>query len=296
MFNFLTELDPESRADNLCAYREYLLERDGQCDPVARTLSRREALMLRFECGRPLASLDAELFARQFVKYDAALHSSQEMLLLLTLCKLNAAEAYGVNATFHIAMSRVRANADNDTELFVLLEEHYHTRILMSAAREYGIEVAGVFLPPLSLRGLISGLTSVPLDVSRPLVLASELVGTLIFAQAFVRAGEVLADKPELRDRIQERIVEILIDEIGHVSFNQMQLGSWGMFNARRLFPVVALGMRNQAGEWRELGLNTSTDLHWLARVPEEVSRRAFFVRGGARSRGKPAARLSAAE
>jgi hypothetical protein len=277
VINFLSAIEPGARAAHLCAYRDYLLERDGSCDVARRTLSRREEQMQRFEQVAPKASLDAQLFADQYSAFDPTRQTPRDMLLLLTLCKLNAAEAYGVDKSFDLVAERT--GAESEIEQCVMVEEHYHTRILLSSAREFGISVSKSFQPPLNLRGLISGITAVPPGLSRPLVLASELVGTLLFAQTFVRAGEILADRPVLRDLIQERIVEILIDEIGHVTFNQLQLGSFGMFNARRLFPVVALGLSNIAREWRLLDINATTDTSWLARVPEEVARRAFMVR-----------------
>jgi hypothetical protein len=281
MYKFLTAVDPDARGGHIDAYRHYLRERDGELDVAGRKLSKREGPMLRFENVEPRYAMDHDAFAAHYASFDPRRAADAEMLLLLTMCKVNAAEAYGVEATFELAEQRALAH-DDDLELRVLIEEHYHTRILLSAACEYGIRVSHAFQPPLSLRGLIGSITTVPLPLTFPLVLASELVFTVVFSQVFVKAGEVLAHRPELRDRIQERIVEILIDELGHVTFNQLRLSAWGMFQARRLFPMVALGMRNMCKEWAPLGIRTSTDLGWFERLPAEVMRRAFVVREAA--------------
>ncbi len=280
MYDFLTAAEPDARVAQLRAYRSYLIERDGEVDVPRRTLSKREPQLLRFEGVAPRYPMDRELFAARYANFDARKPTDPEMLLLLALCKMNAAEAYGVEATFALAEQRAYANGDGDIDLRVLIEEHYHTRILRSSAREYGIEVTTTFQPPVTLRGLIGSIAALPSTLARPLVLASELVFTLLFAQIFEKTGQIL--RGELRDRVQERIVEILIDEVGHVTFNRLHLGGWGMFQARRLLPLVAAGMSNMGKEWAPLGINTSTDQRWLQRMPDEVMRRAFVLREAA--------------
>ena len=251
--------------------------------------------MARFENVTPAYSMDGALFDAQYARFDPSQAMSDEMVFLLSLCKVNAAEAYGVERTAAVAERHARETG-SDTEMRLLVEEHYHTRILLSAALEYGLHVQGVYQPSLSLRALISGCASRPGKMMRPTVLVSELLGTLLFSQMFVKAGEVLASKPELRDRIQERIVEILIDEIGHVTFNQLCLSAWGMFQARRMLPLVVIGMGKQYPEMSPLGMGLTTDLTWLKRMPSEVMRRAFFVREVSAYRGTRIRDVTAAE
>ena len=65
----------------------------------------------------------------------------------MALVKVNAAEAYGVNRAFDRALKRALA-LDDLGEVRVLLQEGYHTRILLSSARHYGIAIGEPYTPP----------------------------------------------------------------------------------------------------------------------------------------------------
>ena len=111
-------------------YREYLRARDGIVDVTERTLSKREDAMRRFLTAGD-RWMDRELFDRQYQRFDPKRETPPETLLLLALVKVNAAEAYGVHQTIDGALGRAR-RSDDDTELVLLVEESYHTRILLS--------------------------------------------------------------------------------------------------------------------------------------------------------------------
>jgi hypothetical protein len=284
MIDTFAAMPIEVRATQRKQYRAFLAERDGEVDYARRTLTRREARMLKSE--RPLPrrrSLDERTFAKQYERFDAGVHSSPEMLLLLALVKVNAAEAFGVSKTFGKAMKRALVDND-DVESLLLIEETYHTRILLSSACLYGIEINAAYTPPSALRVLIGGIAHTPESLSRPLVLAGEILGTLLFANLLTGARRVLKDDPELADAIEERIVEVLVDEIGHISFNRMCMGAVGLAQTRVLVPIVAKALGSIAPEMRRLGVmsdNPLADLPKIAdpsRLPEVVRRQAFFA------------------
>ena len=85
-----------------------------------------------------------------------------------------------------------------------------------------------------------------------------------------------------VRDAVEERLTEVIIDEIGHVSFNRLCLGSVGLANARMLCPIVAAGLHDAVPEFRPLGLKLGTHvdrpLFERSELPDEVRRRAFFA------------------
>jgi hypothetical protein len=205
------------------------------------------------------------------------------MLLLLALVKVNAAEAFGVSKTFGKAMKRALTDND-DVESLLLIEETYHTRILLSSASLYGIDVKGAYTPPSALRVLIGGIANTPDGISRPLVLAGEILGTLLFANLLTGARKVLKDDPELADAIEERIIEVLVDEIGHISFNRMCMGPVGLAQTRLILPLVAKALGSVAQEIQVLGMMPSDPLVDLpkiadpARLPEVVRKQAFFA------------------
>jgi hypothetical protein len=92
----------------------------------------------------------------------------------------------------------------------------------------------------------------------------------------------VFADRPELRDALEERVTEVLIDEVGHVSFNRL-IATPGTFAAlRTLLAAVAVGTRGAAPWAEELGiLPLPVRDAWNVdpgNLPAEVRRRAFVA------------------
>jgi hypothetical protein len=282
MMDLFSPLPPAVRSENRRAYRSFLSDRDGTLDVEHRTLSRREERMARHL--RPLPRprhIDRALFERQYRAFDARVETPAEVLLLLALVKTNAAEAYGVNRAFDRVFRR-SVRAGDDVELVLLVEESYHTRILLSASNLYGLEVTAPFSPKAALRAIITGIADMPERVARPITLAAEILGTLGFLELLGAAGRVLKHDPELRDEVEERIIEILVDEIGHVSFNRTCLGHLGLVQAQLLLPVVARGFRDQIGEIAALGITLSSDPETLvgprSLLPEAVRTSAFLA------------------
>jgi hypothetical protein len=273
---------PESIPDSLHAYAAHLEERDGAPDFERRILAARERDTARFESApacwdRPF---DVALFERQLRRYDTSAPTSREMQVLLCMVKINANEAYGVER----ARGRV---VEQDGMMgwlhrVVLLEETYHTRLLLSARKLFGAPVADAGPPLFLTRTLVSTILSVPDAVARPVTLAAEAVGVATFLRLIGAVRRVFADRPELRDSLEERVVEVLIDEIGHVSFNRL-IAPWGTFAAlRALLAAVAIGTRGGSPEAEQLGIlplpvRDVWDLD-PAKLPEEVRRRAFIA------------------
>jgi len=270
MLDIFRTLPAEARRENLASYREFLIRRDGAMDLDKRQLSRREEGVRRYETAPArIREIDRDLFKSQYDAFDPKVETSAEMLLLLALVKVNGAEAYGVNRSYDKVLRRALKNQD-ECELTLLCEETYHTRILVSTALSYGLDVGSAYEPPAALRALITAIGATPLFVSRPLVLASEILA-------------VLSHDPELRDGVEERLCEILTDEIGHMSFNRACIGAAGMAQARMLLPMVAVGMSGAFPELNALGSMASASGDEVAglvtgrRIPEHVAKSAFI-------------------
>jgi hypothetical protein len=275
-------LPANEQFSNRSAYRQYLLERDGVPDIEKRTLSRRGEGMARYE--QPLSRLreiDHALFHQQYAKADKRRPMSREALLLMALVKTNAAEAYGLSRTYDMVYKRAAAGRD-DIELLLLIEETYHTRILLSSAGLYGMAINAPWQPPLGLRSLVGSVAFTPEVFSRPLVLAGEILGARTFLGLLDAVQDLLKHDPELRDAIEERLIEILIDEIGHISFNRMLLGPTSLLSARMVLPLVAMSLSKLVPEMNAVGLRTSLEGADLVttskRLPEAVRRAAFVA------------------
>ncbi len=283
MLDLFRAAPSEARRENLAAYKAFLDRRNGVLDLEKRQLSRREERMTRFE--RPLErirDLDRETFAKQYEAFDPSVEVSPETALLLALVKLNAAEAYGVNTCYEMVLRRALKQGD-EIELMVLVEETYHTRILLSTALSYGIDLKTAYRPPAGLRALIAAIGKSPTGLSRPLTMAAEVLGVLMLANMLDKTRAILENDPELRDSVEERICEILTDEIGHVSYNRTLLGPMGMAQARAYLPLIAIGLSGAFPEMQFLGTQAAgsgDDVRALLagkRVPEHVERAAFL-------------------
>jgi hypothetical protein len=283
MLDIFKPLPVADRRANLAAYHQFLIERDGVMDVEKRLLSRREERMAKYE--RPLSrvrDMDRDLFAGQYKAFNPKVETPPEMLLLIALVKINGAEAFGVNQSFDKVLRRAVKN-DDMCELMLLIEETYHTRILLSTSLSYGVEVKSAYEPPASLRTLISAIGLSPLVIARPLTLAAEVLAVLLFLNLLEKTRVVLKHDPELRDAVEERLCEIITDEIGHMSYNRQCMGAWGIAQAKVLLPLVAMGLSGAFPDVKALGAMSAasdSEVQSLAtgsRLPAQVMRSAFI-------------------
>jgi len=272
------------RAEKLDEYASYLVERDGELNVRERWLSKREASIAKHEAPpAATAPMDEAEFRRQYKKLDKHALRDPEMLLLLGLVKVNSAESYGVECNFQRTLARAESFG-NDTLMRILCEETYHTRILLSSAKHYGIEVDQPYRPPSALRIMINGIATAPDVIALPLTLAGELIATLMFQKLLEIVPRVLRHRPEIRDAIEERIIEICTDEHGHISFNRMLAGNLELAELRVILAMTARVMRSVFPEMVALGafpIDILQELPLLAdpkRIPEPVRRDAFLA------------------
>jgi hypothetical protein len=282
--SFYSPIPESAREDLLLAYRRFLERRNGDMDFTRGFSLReqwlREAASWRSEYTGPV---DGEAFNRAYANFAEVKKLSLQELALLTFVKANAGEAYGVEV-----VNRVRHKRQDATKLFhqverlLSFEETYHTRILIGATQHFGVKVEGAWRPNLQLRLLIGSLAYAPGLFFHPILLASEISGVFIFQWMLHRVGEVFREQPAVRESMEQRLIEILVDEVGHVAFNRMAVGPLGLSVVRRMVPGVLRGATGTTPEYKAIGLDehelskvNGFDLHHL---PEEVLRRAYFV------------------
>jgi hypothetical protein len=275
----------ENNAEAL--YRDYLAflgRRNGEMDFELRRYSKRENHLrsLQASTARYGGSFDHDLFRRQYHAYDRSQATSPATQLLLIFCKVNAGEAFGVEVMREARKAYFeRTEAQYQAEKIIANEEEYHTKLLVGATQYFGVEMNLAFAAPLPLRILIHGLAKMPQRFFHSVLLAAELSGIYTFYTLLEATRVVLKDYPEVRDAMEERLCAVLIDEIGHVSYNRLALRSWGLRGARWLYPLVHKGVA--AGpEFKALAAHAG-GVPALARfdyghLPEEVREKAFFV------------------
>lgn len=272
------------REDLLRAYREFLGRRNGDLD-FTKGFSRREE-WLREAAGwesQFQGPVDGEAFNRAYASFDAVKELSPQMVALLTFVKANAGEAYGVEVLTQKRKKLYEApDLFHQVERLLAHEETYHTRILIGATQHFGVKVEGAWKPPLQLRVLIGTLAHVPGVLFHPVLLAAEISGVFGFNWMLGRVGEIFKEQPAVRESMERRLIEILVDEVGHIVFNRMAVGPKGLSVARRMAGLVLQGVTGTTPEYQALGLDEKVlrelDTFDLHQLPEEVLRRAYFV------------------
>jgi hypothetical protein len=282
--SFYQAVDENGREALYGEYVQFLARRNGDMDFARRRYSKREEHLqaLRAAAVSYQDHFDEELFRRQYAHYDKRQPTSAATQLLLMFCKVNAGEAFGVEVMREARKAYfIRPESQYQAEKIIANEEEYHTKLLVGATQYFGVQMDQSFVPPLPLKILIHGLAGMPQRFFHSVLLAAELAGLYTFTTLLDITRVVLKDQPEVRDAMEERLCAVLLDEIGHVSYNRLALGSAGLGLARRLYPLVQKGvasgpefqaLRQHVGGGMPLG---QFDYQHL---PEPVRRQAFFV------------------
>lgn len=259
-------------------YMKFLDRRDGETLPDGKTLSVREEDMnrLRAQKVRFDGEVDRDLFAAQYQRFSRDRETPPELMLLLAFVKINSHEAFAVDA---ISRNRKRIP---ECEKRLINEERYHTQLLLSASDLFNIPVEGAALPPRALKVLVTGISRTPAWIMHPITLAAEMLGVASFKRLLTATRRTLRHQPELRDAMEERVMEVCIDELGHLSYNRLFVGPAGMAVARALIPPILWGFRNSLPELDMLcgGPMTVEEVVDLSfdSLPEVARRQAFVV------------------
>ncbi len=264
----------------LSALHEHVLARNG-----ADFAAREQRMATQFDRVEATASVRVDLnrFNRNyggFTERDIPL----EEVALLAFVKINAGEAYGVEVTSKARAHLLdRPEARYVVEKAIGREETFHTRLLLGATLHFeGLTVGSAWKPTWPLRLLIGGLARFPEWMFHPVLLGSEISGVHSFTWLLHRVGTLFPNDPLVRESMERRLLDILVDEVGHIAYNRILLGTRGLGTARMVAGSVTEGHRVMNPELLALGFDseamkrvTSFDYDDL---PDEVKRRAFFV------------------
>jgi hypothetical protein len=272
------------RDETIAAYLGFLEHRNGTASPDAafphreRWLEAADASPVRYP-----KTLAPELFERNFARFDAKEINDPALRALLAFLKINSGEAYALDAVSRSRHTRPLSEDPLDrVERLVIKEEEYHTRILFGASRQFGLHSpSGPFRPPAALKLLIGTLVHVPPVFFHPVVLAAELGGLFLFNWLLCRVGKVFAAFPALGETLEARLLEVMIDEMGHVAFNRAMVGPLGLAAAKAMAPHVAHATSSMYAEITALGWTRRTlaqlETFGPRSLPEAVRRHAFF-------------------
>ena len=285
--SFYGKVDDGQRQPLLQVYLDSLLQRDGPIDPHTGRLPLRETSLEHMNASpvRYAGQVSQAHFNRLYTNFSASDPDlSPALLLLLLFCKMNAGEAYGVRVVKAVHAERWRQSQDLTSRAisFAQEEEEYHTRILVGASHYFNIQVQDTYTPPLALKVLIGSLAYAPKFLFYPILYGAEVAGVYVFNWTLNHVRSLVPDQPELAEALEQRLIQVLIDEVGHVAFNRLVLSETGRQVGRFLTAQTVKGLPLMTPELRAAGFDASA-LRGFARfdfgdLPEQVRRSGFFA------------------
>ena len=266
-------------ADDFVAFA---LRRDGTPDLHTRTLAQREAFFAELRAvpaphwdGPPIDPAD---FARWHRATDSLSGAPPLVAWLVKVARANEGEGWGVDYLLDRGgFDGLGAGGTLQPRDFADLEETYHTRIMREIVKLFGLDYE-LRIPPWPIQQSVKLMAHLPRRASYMLLLAGELMGSVAFASLARQGEELLAGHPAMQTRVRALLDEILIDEVGHVTFLLGSMHGWQLALIRRLALLYAASSRRSyANDVRDAAvMNSGIRDYSLAIMPERVLRRAF--------------------
>ena len=260
-------LDAQERQRHLDAYRSHLEARNGEIDLTARTLTRREAFMNELDKESIAAPhLIDQAGMREHMLGPGRAEIDEATAWLVAVAKANEGEAYGVDLELRRFVRGKRflrneqAVEDDEcgtdlVQLYVFLEELYHSRILCEVCKACGFDLE-IAQPPWRIRLLTRAIYHMPERVRWTLILCGEIVGVTAF-KLFVDRVHLFASEPAVYQRLHALVTQIWRDELLHIAMLRARLGPLTLRVARVLLPHVVKSLIRDVPELLLLGGDT---------------------------------------
>jgi len=229
-------------------YRDFLARRDGEADLLNRRLTNRDRFFDELEANpvRSAHPADRSTFLRNLRRRRPEPGLDRKMLFLLATAKLNQAERFGVG----LGETYGRNSDENQPpeNVYLELEEHYHTRLLAYALDVFDLTFQ-VVPPPFVMRQFVKTNVFLPARLGFPFVGAAEMAGCIMFDELRRVGTELFAEEPGVAERIELLYSEILTDEIGHVGYCASRCTSAERAVMRRIYPLIGRLVARQTAE-----------------------------------------------
>ena len=279
LFTPLPEAQRRRIADDFIAFA---LARDGEPDVRRRTLARREAFFNALTdkpapmWGGP--AVDGAEFAAWHRGNRSLADAPPLLAWLVKVARANEGEGWGVDYLLDRGGFDGLGNGGRlQPRDFADLEETYHTRIMREIVRMFSLDYE-LRIPPQVVQQSVKLMARLPRQASYMLLLAGELMGTVAFAHMARQGEKLLAGQAAVGERVRALLDEILIDEVGHVTFLLGSMRGWQLRLIQRLALLYSESSRlsytddPQDVKVMRDGIRNYT----LAIMPERVLRRAF--------------------
>ena len=265
-FDPFRALDAAERAKHLEGYQRFLDARDGEPEPRDRVLPQRESWFDDLDAKPVEWEGDRDLDGfYQHLRGTGSPELDERTVWLVAAAKANVGEAYGVEVELE-RFFRDPKTVERADRLYVhlMLEEHYHTRILGELCRTCGVE-AERRLPAKVQRAMIHLMMYLPERVRWIPILAGEVLGSEVF-KLLREGGQYFSAQPEVQARIEALLEEIWVDEVFHVAYLRAKLGPWGCRLARWMLPLVAWSVMRDVPQLHRLGWTRKAVLQRIRR------------------------------
>lgn len=235
--NYRSIFSPSSaqqRQENFVTYWEFTQQHGGELLEAEQDLMKKRAKLQWFkdnpvQLRTPIANPDA--FYRNYIEMHDDPHTLDRMTLMLTsIYKFARHEWVGIKGAWDVSPDMANCNTiEEKISRIHLAEEFCHCRLFDEMLRTCGLDkVEWVPLSPAKewFYRLFPRLPDFLIDAP---AFVTELMGVTYYFHLHRLFDDLLADEPEVRERLKALLDEITIDEIAHVGQRRNFIGAMGI-------------------------------------------------------------------
>ncbi len=232
--SIFTPANKQQRQENFAEYWQFTQNHGGELFEAEQDLAKKRAKLEYFknnpvQLRTPLA--DPDSFYRNYIELHDDIKSLDRMTLMLTgMYKFARHEWVGIKGAWDVVPNMANSHSVEDKISRVhLAEEFCHWRLFDEMLRTCGLDkVEWVPLTPVK-EWIYEQFPKVPGLLMDPPAFVTELMGVSYYFHLHKLFDDVLADEPEVCQRMHDLLDEITIDEIAHVGQRRNFIGPNGM-------------------------------------------------------------------
>jgi hypothetical protein len=232
--SIFTASTAQQRKENFDDYWIFTQQHGGELLEEERDLLKKRAKLEFFQNNpvklrTPLANPEA--FYRNYITMiDDPKSLDRKTLMLTGIYKFARHEWVGIKGAWAVAPSMADSRTLQDKISRVhLAEEFCHVRLFEEMLKTCGLnEVEWVPLSPWKEK-VYEFFPQIPAFLLNAPAFVTELMGVTFYAHLHHLINDVLADEPEVRDRLKALLDEITIDEAAHVGQRRNFIGATGI-------------------------------------------------------------------
>ncbi len=232
--SIFTPANKQQRQENFADYWQFTQNHGGELFEAEQDLAKKRAKLEYFknnpvQLRTPLA--DPDSFYRNYIELHDDIKSLDRMTLMLTgMYKFARHEWVGIKGAWDVVPNMANSHSVEDKISRVhLAEEFCHWRLFDEMLRTCGLDkVEWVPLTPVK-EWIYEQFPKVPGLLMDPPAFVTELMGVSYYFHLHKLFDDVLADEPEVCQRMHDLLDEITIDEIAHVGQRRNFIGPNGM-------------------------------------------------------------------